>query len=143
MPERAERALRACTELLRRRDVDSVREVLSSLAEIAPPGVEWGVEVVSVAGTRYLVGGGKATVVRVSRDEFGPFMRTQVAEVRPEDLPEEVMRIVLRDPEGFLKSVADQLGAWHSTGHGDKVLRAEVAYFLEGLRSVLSGQRDP
>jgi hypothetical protein len=39
--------------------------------------------------------------------------------------------------------VADQLEAWHSTGHGDKTLRAEVASFLEGLRSFLSGQRDP
>ncbi len=143
MPEKAERALRACGELLRRRDVDSVREVLSSLAEIAPPGVEWGVEVVSVAGARYLVGGGTATVVRVSRDEFGPFMRTQVAEVRPEDLPEEVMKVVLRDPEGFLRSVADQLVAWYSTGHGETALRTEVAHLLQGLRSVLSGQRDP
>ena len=92
---------------------------------------------------RYLVGGGTVTVVRVSRDEFGPFMRTQVAEVRPEDLPEEVMKLVLRDPKGFLRSVSDQLEAWHSTGHGDKALRAEVASFLEGLRSFLSGQRDP
>lgn len=139
MEEGAERALRASSELLRRRDVDSVRELLSSLAEIAPPGVEWGVEVASVAGTRYLAGGGRITVVRVSRDEFGPFMRTQVAEVRVEDVPEEVLKLVLRDPEGLLRSVAEQLTGWLSTGHGDERLRRAVADFLEGLPSVLSG----
>ena len=139
MQERAERALRTCSELLRRRDVDSVRDLLRILAEMAPPGVEWGVEVASIAGTRYLAGGGRITVVRVSRDEFGPFMRTQVAEVKVDDVPEEVLKLVLRDPEGLLRSVAEQLSSWLSTGHGDEGLRREVASFLERLPSVLSG----
>jgi hypothetical protein len=61
--------------------------LLEALLPFSPPGVEWGVEVADVAGTTYVLEGGRAVAVRLSRDEFGPFMQTSVAEIPLTSIP--------------------------------------------------------
>ncbi|MCX8203250.1 MAG: hypothetical protein N3H32_02915 [Nitrososphaeria archaeon] len=143
MAESVGRAIEACAKFIAEPSVEAVRGLIDSLKDLSPPGIEWGVELLDVAGTRYVLEGGRLTVVRLSRDEFGPFMRTQVREVRVEDVPEEVLKALLKDPRGLIASIADQLERWTRTAHPNRELKEAVRDLVRGLRELLQNPVGP
>ncbi|MEN3048568.1 MAG: hypothetical protein ABDH63_07325 [Candidatus Caldarchaeales archaeon] len=143
MDEYVNRALDACARVMAEPSVNAIRVLIDSLRVLSPPGIEWGVELLDVAGTRYVLEGGRLTVVKLSRDEFGPFMRTQVRAIEPEDVPEEVLKVLLRDPRGLISSIADQLERWTRTAHPNLELKERVRELVRGLRELLQDPVGP
>ncbi|MCS7094727.1 MAG: hypothetical protein NZ988_02825 [Thaumarchaeota archaeon] len=143
MDESVSRALDSCARFLAEPSVNSVRVLIDSLRVLSPPGIEWGIELLDVAGTRYVLEGGRVTVVRLSRDDFGPFMRTQVRELEVEDVPEEVLKALLRDPKGLMSSIVSQLERWTQTAHPNRELRERVRELLRGLSELLRDAEGP
>jgi len=112
---------------------EKIIALLEALLPFSPPGVEWGVEVADVAGTTYMLEGGRAVAVRLSRDEFGPFMQTSVAEIPLTSIPAVGLK-ALRDVDGFVKRVLAHLSEWARRmpqGSGQRML---VERLLESFR---------
>jgi hypothetical protein len=107
--------------------------LLEALLPFSPPGVEWGVEVADVAGTTYVLEGGRAVAVRLSRDEFGPFMQTSVAEIPLTSIPSVGLK-GLRDVDGFVKRVLNHLSEWSRRMPEGSAQRELVMKLLESFR---------
>lgn len=98
--------------LLQTHDEQALVRLISALRVIAPPGIEWALEIGNHAGMAYLIESGKLLQLRVSREEFGPFMDTSVREISAEDIPKILLNSVAGDAEGFMKRVLDRLHDW-------------------------------
>ncbi|MCS7133218.1 MAG: hypothetical protein RMI43_01660 [Candidatus Caldarchaeum sp.] len=90
---------------------ENLLKLVEALLPFAPPGIEWGIEISSVAGMTYLLEDGRVIAVKVSRDEFGPFMQTSVTPVGLEAIPASALKNI-RDVESFVQKTASHLGEW-------------------------------
>ena len=91
---------------------DNILALISSLAPFSPPGLEWGIELVTLAGITYMLEDGRLIAVRVSRDEFGPFMQTSIAETSLEAIPQHALNQIRDNIDGFIERVITHLRAW-------------------------------
>ena len=112
---------------------DNVVEMLRCLMPFAPPGLEWGIEFSSLAGITYMLEDGRVIAVRVSRDEFGPFMQTSVAPVSLDSIPRQVFKLMLNDLNGFVGRVVEHLRSWLAKAPANHPKRGRVAALLEAL----------
>lgn len=94
------------------RDEQALVRLISALRVIAPPGIEWALEIGNHAGMAYLIESGKLLQLRVAREEFGPFMDTSVREISAEDIPKILLNSVASDAEVFMKRVLERLQDW-------------------------------
>jgi|GEM_PF-1230656 len=90
---------------------ENIQTMVEKLSPFSPPGLEWGIELFSLAGVTYMLEDGRLLMVRVSRDEFGPFMQTSVAAIPFSSLPEQAIQH-LRDVDTFLTRIRQHLRAW-------------------------------
>ncbi|GBC68767.1 hypothetical protein HRbin01_00452 [archaeon HR01] len=90
---------------------ENILAMVAGLSPFSPPGLEWGIELSSVAGSSYILEDGRLLLVRVSRDEFGPFMQTSVSQIGLESLPPQVLKS-LADVKVFLGKVSSHLKLW-------------------------------
>jgi len=111
----------------------NVVNLLEALLPFAPPGLEWGIEFSYLAGITYMLEDGKVLAVRVSRDEFGPFMQTSVASVGLEAVPSQALKQVVDDVGGFAHRVAKHLRSWLERAPPNHPKRGRVAKLLEAL----------
>ncbi len=114
---------------------DNVIHLLESLMPFAPPGLEWGIEFSYLAGITYMLEDGKVLAVRVSRDEFGPFMQTSIASVKLEAIPRQALKPVVDDVNGFVKRAAEHLRNWLARAPQAHPKRGKVAKLLEALET--------
>jgi len=111
---------------------DNILKLLESLLPFSPPGLEWGLEVTSIAGITYMLEGGRVVAVKVSRDEFGPFMQTSVAEIPLSSIPASALREV-RDVEAFMRRITNHLREWASRMPAGDNRRTAVETFLRAV----------
>ncbi|MEM1943610.1 MAG: hypothetical protein QXO30_00290 [Candidatus Caldarchaeum sp.] len=111
---------------------DNILKLLESLLPFSPPGLEWGLEVASIAGITYILEGGRAVAVRVSRDEFGPFMQTSVAEIPVSSIPSSALREV-RNVEAFMRRITSHLREWVSRMPAGDSRRTAVETLLRAV----------
>jgi hypothetical protein len=71
--------------------------------------------------------------VRLSRDEFGPFMQTSVAEIPLTSIPAVGLK-GLRDVDGFVKRVLNHLSEWSRRMPEGSAQRELVMKLLESFR---------
>jgi len=112
---------------------DNLVRLIHGLAPFSPPGLEWGIEFGRLAGTSYIMEDGKVLAVRVSRDEFGPFMQTSVAEIPLSAVPTQAFQ-ELRDLPKFLRRLRDHLARWLGSvpgNHPKHDLIRELVEFLD------------
>lgn len=113
MSERDVNEVLQCWNALREtHDEQAVMRLISALRVVAPPGIEWALEIGNHAGMAYLIESGKLLQLRVSREEFGPFMDTSVREISAEDVPKILLSALAADAEGFMRKVLDRLQEW-------------------------------
>ena len=128
-----ERVLASFRKALAEPNEDNVVNLLESLLPFAPPGLEWGIEFSYLAGITYMLEDGKVLAVRVSRDEFGPFMQTSIASVRLEAVPRQALKPVVDDVRGFAKRMVEHLRSWLARAPPNHQKRGKVAKLLEAL----------
>ncbi len=126
---------KAYVEAKREPSDDNLVRLLESLLPFSPPGIEWGLEVASLAGVTYMLDGGKAISVKVSRDEFGPFMQTSVSEIQLTSIPSAAMK-KLQDVEGFIQRVVSHLSEWIKRAPANSEQAKLVGAFLEKVREL-------
>ncbi|MEM2095637.1 MAG: hypothetical protein QXX19_02090 [Candidatus Caldarchaeum sp.] len=111
---------------------DNILKLLESLLPFSPPGLEWGLEVASIAGITYMLEGGRVVAVKVSRDEFGPFMQTSVAEIPVSSIPSSALREV-RNVEAFMRRITSHLREWVSRMPAGDSRRTAVETLLRAV----------
>ncbi|MEM2236901.1 MAG: hypothetical protein QXR26_01280 [Candidatus Caldarchaeum sp.] len=115
---------------------ENLLKLLESLLPFSPPGIEWGLEIASIAGVTYMLEGGRLIAVKVSRDEFGPFMQTSVAEIPFESLPAAALKNV-RDVDLFIKKLVSHLSEWLKRMPRENMRRKLVEGFLHSVKGVV------
>ncbi|MEM1946326.1 MAG: hypothetical protein QXH12_01150 [Candidatus Caldarchaeum sp.] len=111
---------------------ENLLNLLESLLPFSPPGVEWGLEVASLAGVTYMLEGGRLVAVKVSRDEFGPFMQTNVVEIPLSSLPSAALKNI-RDVDQFVQKLVKHLSGWVKGMKGESLQKKLVERLLETL----------
>jgi hypothetical protein len=111
---------------------ENILSIVEKLSPFSPPGLEWGIELFSLAGVTYMLEDGRLLMVRVSRDEFGPFMQTSVAEIPVGSLPQQAIQH-LSDIDGFLGRIRRHLSSWLMRSPENHPKRAPVATLLKAL----------
>ncbi|MCS7142394.1 MAG: hypothetical protein NZ920_01170 [Aigarchaeota archaeon] len=132
-----EEVVRRYRELKERRGHEEVVRLIDSLKGFAPPGVEWGIEFGRIPGVSYILEGGRVVALRVSRDEFGPFMQTSLKQVDVKNVPSEALKEVSERPENFITKVVDHLSGWLERAPTDHQLRGKVEALVKGLKNEL------
>ncbi|MCS7137289.1 MAG: hypothetical protein NZ941_02850 [Candidatus Caldarchaeum sp.] len=113
---------------------ENLLKLIESLLPFSPPGIEWGIEISSVAGVTYMLEGGRVIAVKVSRDEFGPFMQTSVAPVELSSIPAVALKNI-RDVQSFIKKTAVHLGQWASKMPPSNNQKRLVEKLLQALQA--------
>jgi len=127
-----DRFLKAYNAVRVDRSDEKLYQLLEALLPFSPPGIEWGLEVANIAGVTYMLEGGRVIAVKVSRDEFGPFMQTSVAEISLTSIPSAALKNI-KDVESFIDRVVKHLSEWASRMPADNSLRRLVEELLKNL----------
>lgn len=112
---------------------DNLYKLLESLLPFSPAGIEWGLEVSSLAGVTYMLEDGKVVAVKLSRDEFGPFMQTSVAEIPLSSIPSAALKNI-RDVENFVQRITTHLQDWASRMPLNNERKSLVEAFIKKLK---------
>ncbi|MEM4190026.1 MAG: hypothetical protein QW544_05890 [Candidatus Caldarchaeum sp.] len=112
---------------------ENLLKLLESLLPFSPPGIEWGLEIASVAGVTYMLEGGRVIAVKVSRDEFGPFMQTSVAEIPFSSIPATALKNI-RDVDQFVEKIVKHLSEWSKRMPPANSQRKLVESFLQAVK---------
>ena len=115
---------------------ENILSLIHSLAPFSPPGLEWGIELTTLAGITYVLEDGRLMAVRVSRDEFGPFMQTSVAEASLETIPRNALNQIKDDVDGFIRKVVEHLKNWLDRAppeHPKREIIRELIEVIKGL----------
>ncbi|MDW8083890.1 MAG: hypothetical protein RMI49_01630 [Candidatus Caldarchaeum sp.] len=113
---------------------ENLLKLIESLLPFSPPGIEWGIEISSVAGVTYMLEGGRVIAVKVSRDEFGPFMQTSIAPVDLSSIPAVALKNI-RDVQSFITKTAVHLGQWASKMPPSNAQKSLVEKLLHALET--------
>lgn len=132
----AEEVVRRYEALRMSRSYEDAKGLIEVLKAFAPPGVEWGIELFRAPGISYIAEGGRVIALRLSRDEFGPFMQTRLTDVDLDEVPKELFKDLLERPEEFLSSVRRHLVEWLRRAPEEHELRGRVVLLLEVLERV-------
>lgn len=115
---------------------ENLLKLLESLLPFSPPGIEWGLEIASMVGVTYMLEGGRLIAVKVSRDEFGPFMQTSVAEIPFASLPSAALKNI-RDVDLFIQKLVNHLSEWLKGIPRENMQRKLVEGFLNCVQGVV------
>ncbi|BAJ49879.1 hypothetical protein CSUB_C0010 [Candidatus Caldarchaeum subterraneum] len=109
--DEVEKFIEAYARAIQEPSDNNLLTLLHALLPFSPAGIEWGLEIASLAGVTYMLEDGRAIAVKVSRDEFGPFMQTSVAQVSLNTIPSAALKNI-KDVKAFVNRVAEHLSEW-------------------------------
>lgn len=124
--------LKAVDEARRNLSRENLLAMLKSLSPFSPPGIEWGIELSSLAGVTYMLEDGRLLMVRVSRDEFGPFMQTSVSQISYDAIPDQALK-TLTDLDSFIDRLLRHLTAWLDSAPPKHPRREKVEMLVKAL----------
>lgn len=128
--------LNAYHDALKNPSEDNLLRMVETLIPFAPHGIEWGIEISSVAGITYMLEGGRVVAVKVSRDEFGPFMQTSITPVELRAIPANALKNI-RDLRKFVERVAVHLREWSRRMPSNNYQKQLVEELLRSLEKRL------
>jgi len=128
------RFIHSIKEAVREPSEGNVVKLLENLLPFSPAGVEWGIEVSYLAGITYMLEDGKVLAVRVSRDEFGPFMQTSIAPMQLSSIPTQALKPIQQDVRSFIKRVSEHLTRWLEKAPQSNPKRERIRALLDKLR---------
>ncbi|MEM0440824.1 MAG: hypothetical protein QW463_04385 [Candidatus Caldarchaeum sp.] len=128
-----EEFLEAYSQARKTPSTENLLKMVERLLPFAPAGIEWGIEISSVAGVTYMIEGGQFIAVKVSRDEFGPFIQTSVAPIGLEAIPAAALKNI-REVDSFVEKVVSHLGEWARKMPATHPQRQLVEQLLKALR---------
>ncbi len=132
-----EELLSAYRKALNEPSDENIIRMLAALLPFSPPGIEWGIEFSSLAGITYMLENGRVLAVKVSRDEFGPFMQTSIAPVKLEAIPTQALKSIQKDVGGFLERVRNHLTSWLRMAPAKHPKREAIRELIEALTNEL------
>ncbi|MEM3097064.1 MAG: hypothetical protein QW756_04005 [Nitrososphaerota archaeon] len=116
---------------------DNLLQMVEKLSPFSPPGLEWGIELSFLAGVTYMLEDGRLLMVRVSRDEFGPFMQTSVTQISLQDIPDSALKPI-SDVDTFIAGLLKHLNMWLNRAPVDHPRRRSVEMLVQALEENFS-----